>query len=195
MATAKAGIQTVAIEDDAESRKQELEQQMEESRESISQTVTDIKDAVAGEYQSIKQGISDTFDWREHFRKHPVAWMLGALSVGYVVGSSLSDAYRGAKGDNELLSYLGALGDKFTSELSKQGMSILAPALTGTVLVPILTGQLKEAFGIDLSDFSRQLLADPGNGKGKKGKSKAGKKARKKTKSGSKSNRAKKSST
>lgn len=52
-------------------------------------------------------------------------------------------------------------------------MSILAPALTGTVLVPILTSQLEKTFGIDLSDIQPQLMAEfdsikKKNGKGKK---------------------------
>lgn len=178
---------TVEMRDDdvgvpaIEDHKRKLEQQREQSRESIAHTVADIKDAVTDEYQSIKQGITDTLDWREHFRKHPVAWMIGALSVGYVLGNSVAAAYRGTKGDDELLTYLTALGDRFTRELSKQGMSILAPALTGTILVPILTSQLEKTFGIDLSDMPRQLMAEFDSVKGKNGKGK--KKRHKKNKS------------
>lgn len=166
-----------------EDPKQLLERQMEQSRESIAHTVADIKDAVADEYQSIKQGISDTFDWREQFRQHPVAWMIGALSVGYVLGNSVSAAYRGTKSDDELLSYFAALGERFTVELSKRGMNILVPALTGTVLVPILTSQLEQAFGIDLSDLPRHLMGEFDTAKGKRGKAKGKKKGRKKDKS------------
>lgn len=192
MASAHVPAGANVIPDEPEDQKRELERKVEESPESIADTVTEIKDAVAGEYQSIKQGISDTFDWREQFRNHPVAWMIGALSVGYVLGNSLSIAYSGTKSDDQLLSYLAALGDKFTTELSKQGMSILAPALTGTVLVPILTGQLKEAFGIDLSDLPQQLLGEINFDKGKNGKSKSNKKSRKKElRNGKKSKRSK----
>ena len=166
-----------------EDQKQQLERQMEQSRESIAHTVADIKDAVADEYLSIKQGISDTFDWREQFRKHPVAWMIGALSVGYVLGNSVSAAYRGTKSDDELLSYLVALGERFTGELSKRGMNLLVPALTGTVLVPILTSQLEQTFGIDLSDLPRQLMSEFDTAKGKQRKAKGKKKGRKKDKS------------
>ncbi len=191
MASSRAATKAV-IQDDLEVQKRDLERQMEESRGSIAETVTEIKDAVAGEYESIKQGISDTFDWREQFRKHPIAWMVGGLSVGYVLGNSLAAAYSDTKGDNQLLSYMGALGDKFTGELSKQGMNILGPAVTGTVLIPLLNGQLKKAFGIDLSNLPQQLLGlDPG--KGKHGKAKSKKKSRKKErKNGSKSKQAKK---
>ena len=179
-----------------EDQKHQLEQQMEESRESIAHTVGNIRDAVAGEYESIKQGISDTLDWREQFRKHPLAWMIGAVSVGYVLGNSVAAAYRGTKGDDELLSYLAALGERFTGELSKRGMSILAPALTGTVLVPILTSQLEKTLGIDLSDLPRQLMGEFDIGKRKNGKAKGKKKGRKKNKSGKGAgNRKKKRST
>lgn len=182
MATAQTKKTKNVVDDDVDEQKNELERKMEESRESIANTVTDIREAVADEYEAIRQNISDAFDWREHFRKHPVAWMVGALSVGYVVGSNISSGHRG-KSDDQVLSYLGTLGEKFTSELSKQGMSI--PALTGTVLVPIVAAQLKEAFGIDLSGLQRQLLA--ANDKGKKVLPRARKKSSTKLKSGSKS--------
>ena len=179
---------TVEMRDDvvvegAEDQKRQLEQQVEQSRESIAHTVADIKDAVADEYESIKQGISDSLDWREQFRKHPLAWMIGALSVGYVLGNSVAAAYRGTKADDELLAYLGALGDRFTGELSKRGMSILTPALTGTVLVPILTSQLEKTLGIDLSDLPQQMMGELDIGKRKNGKAKGKKKGRKKNKS------------
>jgi hypothetical protein len=180
MATPAIDNPSAAVQNSVDDQKQQLENQVEESRGKIADTVADIKDAVADEYQSIKQGISDTFDWREQFRKHPIAWMVGALSVGYVLGSSIGSAYRGTKSDDQLLSYLAALGEKFTDELSQRGMNILAPALTGTILVPILTTQLKEAFGFDLSDLPQQLLAD--TGKRRKGKGKSKKKALKKAK-------------
>jgi hypothetical protein len=195
MVSATVETRSDVVAQPVEDEKRELERQMEESRESIAHTVADIKDAVADEYQSIKQGIGDTLDWREQFRKHPVAWVVGALSVGYVVGNSLGAAYRGTKSEDELLSHLAALGEKFTSELSKRGMNILAPALTGTVLVPILTSQLERTFGIDLSDLPGQLIDDLQTPNPKNGKSKSKKKNRKKDKSGKNSRRGKKSRT
>jgi hypothetical protein len=136
----------------------ELQRQMDETRESIAQTVTEIKDKVTDQYQTVKDSVTETLDWREQFRRHPAAWSLGALSVGYVIGSSLGASLKGSK-DDALLSQLAALGDHFTDELSKRGMNILMPALTGTVLVPMLTSKLNELFGIDLSHLPEQLLA------------------------------------
>ncbi len=155
--------------------KVDLQRRMEETREAIAQTVTEIKDTVADQYQSVKDSVAETLDWREQFRKHPAAWSLGALSVGYVIGKSVAAAFNGTKQEDQLLSQLAALGDRFTDELSKRGMNILVPALSGTILVPMLTSKINELFGIDLSDIPDQLLAQAntnpkGGSKGKKGK-------------------------
>lgn len=150
---------------------------MDEARESISETVTEIKDAVVEQYESVKESVTNTLDWREQFRSHPVAWSLGALSVGYVIGTSIAAAWKGEKHEDQLLSHLAALGDHFSDELSKHGMNILMPALTGTILVPMLTSKLNEMFGIDLSDLPQQVLAQASP------KSKASTKGKKKRKS------------
>ena len=62
--------------------KQELQRRLEEARDSISHTVTEIKESVANQVQAVKQ----TLDWREQFKKRPVAWSAGALGVGFLVG-------------------------------------------------------------------------------------------------------------
>ncbi len=152
--------------------KEELQERMDEARESISETVTDIKDAVVEQYESVKESVANTLDWREQFRSHPVAWSIGALSVGYVVGNSIAAAWKGDKHDDQLLSHLAAIGERFSDELSKHGMNILMPALTGTVLVPMLTSKLNEMFGIDLSDLPQQVLAQPSGKATAKGKKK-----------------------
>lgn len=160
-----------------EATKDELQQRIDETRESISETVTEIKDAVIDQYESVKDSVADTLDWREQFRSHPVAWSLGALSVGYVIGNSIAAAWKGDKHNDQLLSHLAALGERFSDELSKHGMNILMPALTGTVLVPMLTSKLNEVLGIDLSDLPNQVLGQEA------GKSKADSKGKKKKKS------------
>jgi hypothetical protein len=185
---AKGQGAALAVEE-SEASRETLQRQMEEARESISQTVTDIKDTVVGQVQSVKDSVAETLDWREQFRSHPVAWCIGAISIGYVLGKSATAAFKGTKGDDELLSHLSALGDHFTDALSKQGMSLLAPALTGTVLVPMLAGKLSELTGLDFSDLANQLLAQNGAGvkkKSSKKKKAAGKKKGKKKRARSK---------
>lgn len=66
--------------------KAELQRRMEEARESISQCVTEIKDTVATQYQQARESVSPELDWREHYRRHPVVWSVGALSVGFILG-------------------------------------------------------------------------------------------------------------
>jgi hypothetical protein len=170
--------------------KKELQRQMDETRESIAQTVTEIKETVADQYQSVKDSVAETLDWREQFRRHPAAWSLGALSVGYVIGSSLMASIKDSKHEDQLLSHLAAISEHFTDDLSKRGMDILMPALTGTVLVPLLTNKLNEIFGVDLSNLAGQLLNQPdaksaaASGKGGKKRKKTGGKKNGKRKGG-----------
>src|SRR3712207_5934561 len=98
-----------------------LQRQMEEARESIAQTVTDIRETVADKYESVKESVEGALDWREQFRAHPMAWALGAMAVGYVLGNSVAAAARGAGEDDRLISQLSTLADRFTDELSEQG--------------------------------------------------------------------------
>src|SRR5215213_4911174 len=82
--------------------KRELQRRMEEAREDISQTVEEIKETVTEQYESVKETVAETLDWRAQFRKHSVAWSLGALALGYIVGNgiaaSLQDATPKKKG-------------------------------------------------------------------------------------------------
>jgi len=175
------------VAEESDTSKDSLQRQMEEARESISQTVTDIKDTVVEQYNSVKGAVEEQLDWREQFRNHPLAWCFGALSVGYVLGNTARSAFSDARHEDKLLSQLAALGDRFAAELSEQGMSILAPALTGTVLVPVLASKLSELTGVDLSDFTSQLLDSNGGpakskAKGRKKKSGGKKRGKKKNK-------------
>lgn len=88
--------------DDEEPSKEELQRRMEEARESITQTVTEIKETVTNQYYSMKETVTDALDWRQHFRKNPVAFSLGALSVGFLVGYGLAGTFKGdGRGERE----------------------------------------------------------------------------------------------
>src|SRR6187431_2243944 len=71
--------------------KEALQARMDEARDSISQTVTEIKDNVAQQYENVK----DALDWREHFKRQPLAWSLGAAGVGFFVGYGIASAIKG----------------------------------------------------------------------------------------------------
>jgi hypothetical protein len=53
--------------------------------------VTEIKENVAQQYENVK----DALDWREHFKRQPLAWSLGAAGVGFFVGYGIAAAIKG----------------------------------------------------------------------------------------------------
>src|SRR6185369_1641232 len=75
--------------------KEELQRRMNQARDSISNTVTEIKETVANQVQAVK----DTLDWREQFRRRPVAWTAGALGAGFLVGYGVAAAIKGDSND------------------------------------------------------------------------------------------------
>ncbi len=77
--------------------KEELQLRMEEARDSITQTVTEIKETVVQQYETVK----DALDWREQFKKRPVAWSLGAAGVGFCVGYGIASAIKGEESESE----------------------------------------------------------------------------------------------
>src|SRR5688572_8388783 len=77
--------------DGEDASKEVLQRRMEQARDSISNTVTEIKENVTQQYETVK----DALDWREHFKKAPVAWSLGAAGVGFFVGYGLAAAISG----------------------------------------------------------------------------------------------------
>lgn len=83
--------------DDDEPSKEELQRRMEEARETITQTVTEIKETVTNQYYSMKETVSEALDWRHHFRKNPIAFSVGALSVGFLVGYGLTSSLKGER--------------------------------------------------------------------------------------------------
>ena len=84
-----------------EPSKEELQRRLEDTRDSISQTVMEIKETVANQVQAVK----DTLDWREQFRKRPVAWSAGALGVGFLTGYCIANAMK----DDDYRSYDAAI--------------------------------------------------------------------------------------
>lgn len=91
------GVARALETDAAEPSKEELQRRMEEARDSITNTVTEIKENVAQQYENVK----DALDWREHFKKQPVAWSLGAAGVGFLVGYGVAAALTGDDYDED----------------------------------------------------------------------------------------------
>jgi len=91
LGTARAPETTDTADD--ELTKAELQRRMEEARESITQTVTEIKDTVTTQYQNVRESISQSLDWREQYRRRPVEFTVAALGVGLLVGYSVGGAF------------------------------------------------------------------------------------------------------
>ncbi|HEY1404914.1 MAG TPA: hypothetical protein VGB05_12350, partial [Pyrinomonadaceae bacterium] len=62
LGTARAPETTDTADDDV--TKAELQRRMDEARESITQTVSEIKDTVTTQYQNVRETISQSLDWR-----------------------------------------------------------------------------------------------------------------------------------
>ena len=78
-----------------EPSKEELQRRMDEARDSITSTVTEIKETVANQVQAVK----DTLDWREQFKRRPVAWSAAALGAGFATGYCIASFVKGDEGD------------------------------------------------------------------------------------------------
>jgi ElaB/YqjD/DUF883 family membrane-anchored ribosome-binding protein len=115
--------------DEAEPTKEELQRRMEEARDSISQTVSDIKDTVTTQYENVRESISQSLDWREQYRRRPVAFSVGALGVGLLLGYSVGGGVFGGDGGDDLAGrYYEAEGDY---DEDSQQRSYAAQAITG----------------------------------------------------------------
>jgi hypothetical protein len=143
----------------ADPTKQELERQMQRTRESLAETVGEIKETVEQEYQSVRKTVSGVLDYREQFKNEPLVWSLGALSAGFALGYTVGYAHKNTKGgkQSQLTSFAGSMVD----ELSTMGKGLVIPALSE---------KIRELFGFDFSGLLAEL------GQPKKTGSKSGKK-------------------
>ncbi len=101
-----------------EPSKEELQRRLDHTRDSISQTVTEIKETVANQVQAVK----DSLDWREQFKKRPVAWSAGAFGVGFLVGCGLASAF---SDDDRYHSYSAAIDRYSDAEKSYAAQPVL----------------------------------------------------------------------
>src|SRR5437588_850360 len=128
--------------------KRELQRRMEDAREEISETVNEIKETITDQYESVKETVSETLDWRAQFRKHSVAWSLGAVALGYIVGTGIaatledSTKKRGRKREG-LMAEVYAIAETVSEELS---------GVAQTILLPMLLKKVSDKFGIDFTE-------------------------------------------
>ncbi|MDQ3920202.1 MAG: hypothetical protein M3348_17200 [Acidobacteriota bacterium] len=132
--------------------KVELQRQMEDARESISETVAEIKSVVAHQYEevkgrveTVKAEVGEVLDWRTEFERNPLVWGAGAVSVGILIGFGIARALddedeprrRGRRGPSK--------GEKVVAELGGFADAVL----------PTISAKVKELFGLDLDAYLR----------------------------------------
>jgi hypothetical protein len=135
---------------DAEPTKQQLQRQMARTRESLAQTVGEIKETVEQEVKMVKKGVSSVLDYRHEFQKDPLVWSLGALSAGFALGYTVGYAHKNTKGKKQ--NEITAFADTMIEQLSTMGQGLVMPALDA---------KISELFGFEFS----ALLEQAGNGK------------------------------
>lgn len=124
-----------ALDGQTEPSKAELQRLMERKREDISNTVSEIKDTVAHQVETVK----DALDWREHFKRQPVAWSVGALGVGFLTGYCIA-ANVIDRGHEEQTPQQFFGGDRYQPS---------PPMVAATGLTPLAEKQLKTNGGKD----------------------------------------------
>jgi len=88
-----------------EPSKEELQRRLGQARDSITSTVSEIKETVANQVQSVK----DTLDWREQFKKRPVVWSAAAMGVGFCTGYCIANY---VKGDSDYYAAIDRYGEE-----------------------------------------------------------------------------------
>lgn len=135
-----------------------LKRQMEEARDSISETVAEIKSVVTHQYEevretveSVREGVSKVLDWRTEFERNPLVWGAGAVSIGILVGFGIARALD----DKEEPRPRGRRKTVTTGEHVVAELSGFAE-----VVLPTISTKVKELFGLDLDAYLRAAHAE-----------------------------------
>jgi len=108
-----------------EPSKEELQRRLGEARDSISNTVTEIKETVANQVKAVK----DTLDWREQFKRRPVAWSAAALGAGFATGYCIASFAKGDSSDyDSAIDRYGEESKYYSAQGLSGGVGMAAPA-------------------------------------------------------------------
>jgi hypothetical protein len=127
--------------------KEALQREMEATRDSMAETVNDIKNTVTEQYEAVKETVGGVMNFREKFQEEPLVWSLGALSAGFALGFTAGYAHKEMKGLRKH-SEVGAFANSLVEEISTVG---------NTLLMPTLNVRIKELFGFDFSDLLSEI--------------------------------------
>jgi hypothetical protein len=132
--------------------KAELQRQMEDARESISETVAEIKSVVAHQYEevkgrveTVKAEVGEVLDWRTEFERNPLVWGAGAVSVGILIGFGIARALDDEDEPKRRGRRAPSKGEKVVAELGGFADAVL----------PTISAKVKELFGLDLDAYLR----------------------------------------
>jgi hypothetical protein len=158
MSKRRVGVEPEPAGEPAEPEsKAALKRQMEETRESISETVAEIKSVVTQQYEevretvdSVREGVGEVLDWRAEFDRNPLVWGAGAVSIGILVGFGIARAF-----DEE---------ERPARRAKKKGVTTgehMVAELSGfaEVVLPTISTKVKELFGLDLDAYLRAAHA------------------------------------
>jgi hypothetical protein len=139
--------------------KVELRRQMEAARESISDTVAEIKSVVVNQYEevrgtveTVRAEVGEVLDWRTEFERNPLVWGAGAVSIGILIGFGIARAF-----DDE---DEGARGRKKKKGTSTGGHIVAELSGFADLVLPTISGKVKELFGLDLDAYLRTAHAE-----------------------------------
>lgn len=127
--------------------KDALQRQMERTRESVSETVSEIKETLTEQVVAAKEAVGGVLDYRERFKDEPLVWSLGALSAGFALGYTMGYAHKRSKGSRDQ-SQVAAFADSMIDELSTFG---------NTLVMPALSTRIKEMFGFDMNEVLESM--------------------------------------
>ena len=122
--------------------KQELHWEMERTRQSMSETLSEIE----GE-------ISHTLDWRTYLKRYPGAFLIGAGAMGFIIGRTIAGpghSLNARRVHERAASFDGDDGDRssFSENSSmRRVIDMTASALLAQV-VPIVSSKLRNLLGI-----------------------------------------------
>lgn len=155
-AVTAVAAETNAVEESPD--KAELRRQMEQARESISDTVAEIKSVVAHQYEGVRETVEtvraevgEVLDWRTEFERNPLVWGAGAVSIGILVGFGIARAF-----DDE---DEGARGRK-KNKVSTGGHIVAELSGFADLVLPTISTKVKELFGLDLDAYLRAAHAE-----------------------------------
>jgi hypothetical protein len=139
--------------------KAELRRQMEAARESISDTVAEIKSVVVNQYEEVRDTVEtvraevgEVLDWRTEFERNPLVWGAGAVSIGILIGFGIARAF-----DDE---DEGARGRKKKKGASTGGHIVAELSGFADLVLPTISTKVKELFGLDLDAYLRAAHAE-----------------------------------